>query len=736
MNNASMEQQFRILIIDDNPGIHNDFRKILGFGSHDLDGMEKDEELLFEKTEKIFNPSQYIIDSAFQGEEGYRLVQESIQKAQPYAIVFVDIRMPPGWDGVQTVENIWKIDPEIQSVICTAYSDYSWKDICKKFGQTDRLLILKKPFDNMEVRQFASALVKKWILAREMARQQDCLQNALSRLRATFEATADGILVLDMNHEIIDFNQKFCELWGIAPVILQSPKFSHLQAFMMSQLESPGVFLKIIQKSGHELGKKNTDLIKLKDQRIFECYSKPQKSGNKETGRVWSFRDITERRHLEEKLAYQASHDVLTGLFNRSLLLKQIEEGLEDCRKRSTYSAVLFFDLDHFKLINDSLGHLLGDKLLKVVASRLRQCVRSHDILARLGGDEFVVFLGNLSSESEIPGVIQRFFEIFQKPVHIDGNLLHVNLSGGVSVFPKDGEHAEVLLKNADAAMYRAKELGRDNFQFYTPSMNARTIERLELGNDLTQALDNNEFLLYYQPLLDVKNNKIIGVEALLRWNHPVRGVIPPAQFIPVAEETGLIIPIGEWVLTTACNQVKVWQDDGIADIWVAVNLSATQFKRGNVVEAVDKALKSSGLDPKYLCLEITENLMLENNVELNKSIFDLKMRGVNLVIDDFGVGYSNLNYVARFPIDKLKIDKAFIRDVTTDINQAAVVLTVLGIARGLNIEVLAEGVETEEQLKFLQENQCHEFQGFLVSEPLDAKSCEKFLEQSMSKPG
>ncbi len=419
---------------------------------------------------------------------------------------------------------------------------------------------------------------------------------------------------------------------------------------------------------------------------------------------------------------------MLTGLLNRPLFLKEVEQGLKDVAQEKKHAAVLFFDVDRFKLVNDSLGHLLGDKLLKIVASRFRQCIRPHDAIARLGGDEFVVFIRSLSSDSEITGIIERFFDVIGRPFDVDGNTLNVSISGGVSIYPKDGELPEVLLKNADSAMYRAKELGRNNIQYYTSGMSTKSAEQLSLTNELSNALKNHELILYYQPLLNVKNKKIIGVEALIRWQHPKRGLLAPAEFLPLAEETGLIIPIGEWVLVEACKQVKAWHDSGLTDIWVAVNLSPNQFKQGDIVKTVDQALKESGLDSKYLCLEITENLMLEDNAELRKTLINLKMKGITLAIDDFGVGYSNLNYITRFPVDKLKIDKSFIRDVTSDLNEASVVLAILGIARGLNIQVLAEGVETKDQLKFLQKNQCDEFQGFLVSKPVDPKSCEDIL--------
>lgn len=735
--------QFKILIIDDLPAIHEDFKKILTSGSPEIK-LQDEAFNLFSTREKNHAP-QYIIDSAYQGTEGLTLVQKSIQENRPYAVMFVDVRMPPGCDGIETIAQIWKIDPDIQTVICTAYSDYSWGDIFKKFGATDRLLLLKKPFDNSEVRQFVTTLTKKWFLTKQVRSQIDSLQmtvedktsellNSLSLLRATFESSADGILVTNMQDAVTDYNSKFLKLWNIPKAVLDTRKFSTILAFMMNQLEYPGDFLRKMHGTYKNITQESFDLINLRDKRIFECSSLPQRVNETIIGRVWNFRDITERRKLEDQLAYQATHDVLTGLYNRILLLRHVEHGIADAKLNNTHIFILFFDLDHFKLINDSLGHSQGDKLLKAVASRLKQCARPNDTLARLGGDEFVVLVNSLSDENEINPIIKRFFDSLKNPFNIDGNTLNITTSAGISIYPKDGKVGEILFKNADAAMYRAKEMGRNNFQFYTASMNLRTAERLELGNNLSTALAKHELLVYYQPLLDLKTEAIIGVEALIRWQHPKRGLVMPVEFIPIAEETGLIVPIGEWVMQTACKQIKAWHDKGIPDIWVAVNLSANQFKHSDIVKTVSQTLKETQLEAKYLCLEMTENLVLEDTEELRTTLEALKTVGVTLAIDDFGVGYSNLNYITRFPIDKLKIDKSFMRDVVADVGDAAIVLAVLGIARGLSMTVLAEGVETHEQLKFLQKHECDEFQGFLVSEAVDAEACEKILVKDLKK--
>lgn len=737
---------YRILIIDDNPQIHADFKKIL-LEPPIQKGLAQEEDILFGQTSVSLSLS-YHIDSAYQGEEALNLVKKVLEIGQHYAIAFVDIRMPPGWDGVETISRIWKADPDIQIVICTAFSDYSWEKIYEKFGQTDRLLILKKPFDNIEVRQIASTLMKKWILAEQVKAHVRSLQemvadrtikltNSLSLLRATFDATADGIIVTNIQDEIIDYNNKFLQLWDISSDTLKSQKFSNLIVFMVKKLKQPEIFLYRIQETYRDLEGETLDILSFQDRRIYECYSHPQKIESTTVGRVWSFRDITERKNLENKLSHQATHDVLTGLANRALFMSNATKMIKRAKKRNTMCTIFFFDIDHFKLINDSLGHAIGDRLLVAVGSRLKHCTKSTDTVARFGGDEFGVIIQIISKE-DIHKIIKRYYLALKRPFLIDGHSIKITISTGISVYPKDGTTAEVLLKNSDASMYRAKEMGRNNYQFYSPGINSQASDRFEIANDLNDALKNNEFVINYQPLISYQDDKIkiIGVEALIRWNHPRRGLLMPVEFIPIAEESGIIVSIGEWVLHTACQQLKDWHKKGFDKIWLSVNISPRQIKQKNFVETVAKILNKMELPPQYLCLEITESLLLDNISKLQKSFSKLKELGVILAIDDFGVGYSNLNYISKFPFNRLKIDKSFLLDVISNPNDAGVVLAILSIARGLGMQVLAEGVETVEQLKFLRKYHCQEFQGFLFSKALNKDDIEKILEhpQDLSK--
>ena len=438
-------------------------------------------------------------------------------------------------------------------------------------------------------------------------------------------------------------------------------------------------------------------------------------------------RDISERKRTEESLSYLAHHDGLTHLPNRTLLLDRLDQALVRAHRYKKTVAVLFIDLDHFKAINDSLGHSVGDLLLRTVAERLSQSVRKEDTVARLGGDEFAVIFSDVTQSRDVAKIIKKFPKIFEMPFQLMEHEFYITASIGVSLYPNDGDKAEILLRDADTAMYRAKEKGRNNYQFFLPEMNVEVSERLELESGLRRALDRNELLLHYQPQVDLITGQIIGMEALLRWRHPDRGMIPPGQFIPVAEDTGLIVPIGEWVLQTACMQNKAWQSVGIDPIRMAVNLSARQFQHPNLVGTVSRALRDSGLDPDYLELELTESIM-ETAEAAIMVLRELSQMGIEISLDDFGTGYSSLSYLKRFPINKLKIDQSFVRDLTTDSEVVAIVATIITLARSLRLKVIAEGVEKDEELSILRSLDCDEIQGYLFCPPLPAEEATALL--------
>lgn len=446
---------------------------------------------------------------------------------------------------------------------------------------------------------------------------------------------------------------------------------------------------------------------------------------------IWgTARDITFRKKAEETIQYHAYHDGLTGLPNRTLFQDRLSVALAHARLNIEMAAVLDLDMDRFKAVNDTLGRAAGDQILKDAAKKLQECVREGDTVARMGEDEFMILLPDVGETDNAREMADTIREAFRAPWSVQGQEISVTASIGIAIYPNDGEDAETLIQNSEAAKYRAKEQGRDNYHLFTTALNVRAFERMVMENSLRRALEKQEFVLYYQPQVDLTYGRMIGMEALIRWQHPELGFIPPAQFIPLAEETGLIVPIGEWVVRTACVQNKAWQDAGFRPIHVAVNLSARQFHHQNLVEMIAKICGETGLSPEYLELEITETIAMENAAFTASVLVELKKMGITISVDDFGTGYSSLSYLKSFPLDTLKIDKSFIRDLTIDPNDAAIARAVVAMGHSLKLKVLAEGVESREQLNFLKKHECDGIQGFLFSEPIPPDKMEKLLKQ------
>ena len=436
-------------------------------------------------------------------------------------------------------------------------------------------------------------------------------------------------------------------------------------------------------------------------------------------GVIGTYEDITERKVAEDRVKFLAFYDALTELPNRALLQDRLSKALANARRQKDRVALLFLDLDRFKDTNDSLGHSLGDLLLQNVAERLKRCAREQDTVARLGGDEFLIVLTNVKEIADASVAAERFMQAMTAEFVVQGHSLSINCSVGISMFPEHGTDSEILIKNADAAMYRAKESGRNNFRFFTEDMNAQGVKRLTLENGLRLALEKRELFLVYQPQVDIVSGKIIGLEALLRWQHPTLGLVPPDKFIRIAENCGLIVPIGEWVLRTACSQARKWQDEGIPAVSVAVNVSAVQFRQEGFCELIRRVLHETGLAPQYLELELTEGLLLANADVTFSVLQELTDMGLTLAIDDFGNGYSNFTYLRQFRVSKLKIDRVFIRDVAVNPDDAAITTAIISMAKSLRLKVIAEGVEDEAQMSFLRAHQCDEIQGYYFSKPL-----------------
>jgi diguanylate cyclase (GGDEF)-like protein len=442
-----------------------------------------------------------------------------------------------------------------------------------------------------------------------------------------------------------------------------------------------------------------------------------------------------ERKRYQVQLEHQANYDALTGLPNRNLLHDRLRQAVY-AQRGARAMAVVFIDLDHFKFVNDSLGHGTGDKLLRGMADRLRGVLREGDTVARLGGDEFVVILNDQGGEEVIFRAMQRIMLEVSQPMMIDGKELYVTCSAGISLHPQDGADVDTLLKNADAAMYRAKDGGRNNFQFFTSEMNERINERLSLENALRRALERKEFLLHFQQKIDLKTGAIAGAEALVRWNHPELGLLRPERFIPLAEETGLIVQIGEWVIREACRQSRAWLDQGLRPGLVSVNLSARQFRQDGLVRAVSRILEETGVDSRHLEIELTESMVMHNVNTAIATLHGLKSLGIALSVDDFGTGYSSLAYLKDLPIDTLKIDRSFVRDIGygEGADEGVIAQAIISLGHALHLKVIAEGVETERQLGFLRRHGCDEVQGFFYGEPVSPDSYARLLENAAKK--
>ena len=561
------------------------------------------------------------------------------------------------------------------------------------------------------------------------------LRESEERLRATFSQAAVGIAHMSPDGRWLRVNHKLCDIVGYAQEELLGMALDDIthrddvgacadsvRQLLAGDIPDYSMEKRYVRKGGLPVWVNQTGSL------VRDAQGEPKYL-------IVVIEDITRRKIVESELLYLANHDALTGLPNRNLLEDRLEQAIAHASRAGQVVALLFLDLDRFKNINDSLGHGVGDALIKAMGVRLSDAVRDGDTVARLGGDEFVIVLAELQAEQNAAPAAAKILDAVLQPLTIDGHELAVTASIGISLYPKDGTDSQSLLKNADTAMYRAKDAGRNIFQFYTQEMNACTLDRLKLENSLRYALERNEFVLHYQPQLDLSSGRIIGMEALLRWQRPGHGLVSPADFIPLAEETGLIVPIGAWVLHAACAQNKAWQAAGSPKIRMAVNLSPRQFKQQDVAAMVSRALDQSGLDAEWLELEITESCIMEQPEGSAEVLRELSGMGVGLAIDDFGTGYSSLNYLKRFPIDTLKIDQSFVRDITTDPDDAAIASAVIALAHSMRLAVIAEGVETPQQLEFLRERQCDRMQGYLFSRPVPAAGATQLLQGGARLP-
>ncbi|AZF46443.1 bifunctional diguanylate cyclase/phosphodiesterase [Pseudomonas sp. R2-7-07] len=604
----------RILIVDDAASIHQDFRKILCADEHGEPSLDTLESALFGTAAPV--RQAFELDSAYQGQEALALVNKALQAQAPYALVFIDMRMPPGWDGLQTIEQLWDVDPNLQIALCTAYSDYSFEAIEARLKYNDQLLILKKPFDHLEIRQMASALTWKWQLAQDAA-------------------------------------------------------------------------LKVISLE----------------------------------------RTIEERVQELLKVSHLLQYDALTGLPNSTLLGDRLTQAIALGRRHDTQLAVMFIGLDRFKRINNALGYPVGDEVLEQVSQNLVATVRASDSVFRYGADEFVILLNDIQHPQQTQHIAQKVLNAISATRHVAGQDLSVTASLGISVYPNDSANAVGLIKQAETAMHTSKERGPNDFSFYTEDMNLRARHQQNLESALRQALERDELVLHYQPKLELESGRIVGAEALTRWFHPRSGWVRPAEFIPVAEDSGLIVRLTQWVLRQACAQAQAWRHMGLAPLRMSVNISAIDFRQRNFVDNLAAILEQTGLPPALLELEITESVLMQNVDETVAILQRIKALGVRLALDDFGTGYSSLSYLRRFPIDVLKIDQSFVHGLSINSQDEQLISAIIGMGKSLKLEIIAEGVETLDQLNFLKAQRCEEGQGFLFSKALAPQDFVQLLQ-------
>jgi diguanylate cyclase (GGDEF)-like protein/PAS domain S-box-containing protein len=558
------------------------------------------------------------------------------------------------------------------------------------------------------------------------------LREAERRYYQLFENALEGIFRTTLDGQYLDANPALARIYGFeSPAeLIQSRKDIRNELYVNPARREE--FMTLVRARGSVSGFESQ--IYKKDGEII-WISENARAVYDDLGELACYEgtveDITERKLYQARIEQQANYDTLTGLANRSLLNDRLQQAILAASNHNTRLAVVFVDLDRFKYINDSLGHHVGDELLRAMAERLKASVRETDTVARLGGDEFVLLINGQGDPESVAIVLERMLSDISQPWSISQGDFNITCSMGVALYPDDGQTAQALLKHADSAMYRAKDRGRNNFQFFTAELNALITERLELENRLRRALERDQFTLEYQPRVDMHSRRIVGAEALLRWNPTDHPSVAPARFIPVAEEIGLIVPIGRWVLSEACAQNKAWQDAGLGPFTVSVNVSVRQFRQDDFVQTIIDVLRETGLEARYLEIELTESAVMHDADQFIAMLNQLNDVGVQISIDDFGTGYSSLSYLKRFPVDRLKVDRSFVQDIATDVDDATIVRTVIALGHNLGLKVVAEGVETEQQLEFLRANHCDELQGFYFGEPMSVAAFGELLRAS-----
>ena len=705
---SSNEQN--ILIVDDDPVVLKSLRDLLA-----IRGL--------------------VADTAIGGREAIACLDQ-----KEYDLVLLDLQMPYV-NGHDVMRHIKQQNMNTSIIVVSGETSFeAARDACTQ-GAYD---FLRKPYATDELMITVNNALNEKKLEKHNKLIQSQLRESERLHRYLVNTSPDIIYILDQEGHFTFINERIetllgydhKELIGKHYSILVHQKDIEVARYVFNERRvgdraSRNVELRLKCKddSSQRFFETRTLPIELSSMGIYQDPDNPQK--NTYLGTYGVARDITERKMAEETINFQAYHDLLTNLPNRALLRDRLSLAITQAKREEEMLAVMFLDLDRFKNINDSLGHVIGDELLQQVSTRLKSCIREGDTLARFGGDEFTLLLPKIARGNEdVSKIAEKINEVLKAPFIIDNNELYVSASIGISIFPRDGTNMDSLIKHADIAMYHVKDTGKNNYRFYSTDMTTPYFQNLSLETGIRKALDNNEFHLMYQPQINIKTGEIVGVEALLRWTHPEHGPITPAEFIPFAEETGMIVEIGHWVLRNACAELKRWRDAGLPEIRMSINMSARQLAEKTIVKHIANLLKDYGLPGHCLEIEITENTIMSDMDSVVHKLKELSKRGVYIAIDDFGTGYSSLSYLHKLPIQTLKIDRAFIKEVNMKHSGNSIINTIVAMAKGLNLNVIAEGVETQQQLDYLQEIDCCEAQGFLFGKPLTSDIIAQLLIQ------
>jgi diguanylate cyclase (GGDEF)-like protein/PAS domain S-box-containing protein len=724
----------RILFVDDTPEIHETFRRIFAH-SQSSSKLNDQEAVLFDAPAPVAE-RRFEMDSAYQGAEALDKVRAALHANTPYAVAFIDMRMPPGWDGVETVERLWEVDPRLQVVFCTAFSDYSWTEVLNRLDVRDRLLILKKPFDPIEVYQLANALTTKWQITetveertRELSNANVIVQNSpviLFRLRG------------EPSFPLIYVSHNITKLGHDPETLMASPDWVQSLIFADDQAKVAEAMARVLDKDAQGASIEfrlctGDGTLRWVENRYVPVRDKEGRLVEVEGIVV----DITERKAAEEKIGLLARTDGLTGLQNRAIFIERLHQAFASAQRGGSPFAILYLDLDKFKPVNDTLGHPIGDLLLQQIAQRLRECTRESDLIARLGGDEFAVLQGDMSEAASAGVLSAKIQSALGLPFVLDGNEVRISVSIGISPYVAGSVGADAMLTQADVALYRSKEKGGNQYHFHCESFDEEVRNRITLGAEIKGAIKREEFELHYQPQVELCSHKIVGMEALVRWNHPTRGQLGPGQFIPIAEKTGSIVALGHWVLERACRQMSSWRKEGLTVPMIAINLSWFQLKSGqDLVRDVTETLAKYDLAPTDIEFDVTEAMLAQLTLAQNDVLPELRQLGVKIAIDNFGSEYSSFEYVRAYRVNHLKIAQSFINRSTTDPASAATIRAIINFAHDTGIVVIAQGVETAEQRDLLTlTDATTQAQGFHFSKAVGVEAAMELLREGRIEP-